>query len=170
MSELKYKYKNIVDAFLDCEMDLLIQGCNCFCSFGGGLAAEILVRLPQAYEADKQTVCGDITKLGKYSQYQFNNGAYIINGYTQFHYNEALNNEPLLEGDNVPVLADYTAIAQLFDLIAKEFKDAKTIGIPKIGAGLAFGDWDIIEQLVINKLVNKGFDVTVYVIDKSELK
>ena len=165
---LKYKYKNIVDAFLDCDFDLLIHGCNCFCSFGGGVAFEIKKRLPDAFNVDLLSEPGDITKLGKYSKYQFNNGGFVINGYIQYHYNKPLNNEIKTENGLNYVLADYAAISKLFDTIAKDF-NGKSIGIPKIGAGLAFGEWDVIEQLIKNKLVKKGCDVTVFVIDKKEL-
>lgn len=42
---LKYKKGNIIDAFISNEIDVLVQGCNCFCNFGKGFAEELLNRL-----------------------------------------------------------------------------------------------------------------------------
>ena len=46
-------------------------------------------------------------------------------------------------------------------LIAKE-KDAEVI-MPKIGAGLAGGDWKLIEQIIIQELVENGIKTTVFI-------
>ena len=41
----------------------------------------------------------------------------------------------------------------------KNSYSGKKIGLPKIGAGLAKGDWSIIEQIIIEEL--KDEDVTI---------
>lgn len=38
-----------------------------------------------------------------------------------------------------------------------------SVHMPKIGAGLAGGDWDLIEHIIKNTLVEKGINVYVYV-------
>lgn len=167
---LNYKLKNIVDALFEQEIDLLVQGCNCFCGFGRGLAAEILDRIPESYyEADKLTKKGDKNKLGQYSEYQMDNGGIVINAYTQFHWIKRLNNEPKVKNGRGYVLANYEAIEKVLEQISHNFV-GKKIGLPKIGAGWANGDWDKIEQIIIDKLVKKGFEVTIYVISEKELK
>jgi len=40
-----------------------------------------------------------------------------------------------------------------------------SIHCPKFGAGLAGGDWRVIEQLIREELVDEGLDVTVYEFD-----
>ena len=37
-----------------------------------------------------------------------------------------------------------------------------TVHMPKIGSGLAGGDWNIIEEIIKSELVQKGVNVTVY--------
>lgn len=115
----------------------IIHGCNCFHSFGAGIARSIKQYIPEAYEADKKTKYGDHFKLGDYSYYEFN-GQYCINAYTQFRYNR------------YKIQVDYGAIFNVFYKLDKEqlIKPNEYYGIPKIGAGLAGGDWSVIENLI----------------------
>ena len=49
------------------EFDLIIHGCNCFCTMGAGIAKTIKQKFPEAYEADLKTEKGDKAKLGTIS-------------------------------------------------------------------------------------------------------
>lgn len=40
-----------------------------------------------------------------------------------------------------------------------------SVHMPRIGAGLAGGDWDVIEGLILAELVDRGLSVTVYEFD-----
>ena len=50
------------------EFDIIVQGCNCFCAMGGGLAKQLADKYPQVEEADNKTKVGDYSKLGKSSK------------------------------------------------------------------------------------------------------
>ncbi|MEH0020793.1 MAG: phosphatase [Desulfobacter sp.] len=120
------------------EFDVIIHGCNCFCAMGAGIARQIRATFPQAYDADCQTTPGDRSKLGTYTHAQIDNqgtSLFVVNGYTQYHY------------DGNGVLSDYDAISALFLALGKEFT-GKRFGYPKIGAGLAGGDWAVISGLI----------------------
>ena len=65
----------------------------------------------------------------------------IVNAYTQYHWKT---------GPGI-MNADYDAIHQVFSLIATDF-EGRRIGYPKIGAGLAGGDWKIISKIIDNEL------------------
>jgi len=122
--------------------DAIVHGCNCFCAMGAGIAKTIREEFPEAYKADQATKCGDANKLG--------------------HFSMALINYRGLSGGNVAVINAYTQHKYTgrspvsYDAIEKVFADLNTnfrgdiIGIPKIGAGLAGGDWDKIAK-IINK-------------------
>jgi O-acetyl-ADP-ribose deacetylase (regulator of RNase III) len=43
----------------DNEFDIIIHGCNCFNTMGGGIAAQIAQQFPDARLADDETVRGD---------------------------------------------------------------------------------------------------------------
>ncbi len=140
---------DLVQLALEGRFDIIIHGCNCFCTMGAGIAKSIRDNFPEAYQADLKTDMGDKNKLGTYSYAQINkqeNRLIIVNGYTQFDFS----------GENV--LVDYGAIRDLFAKIKKDFKN-KRIGYPKIGAGLAKGDWQVISSIISEEL--KGEDHTL---------
>lgn len=132
---------NLLDYAKMSQFDAIVHGCNCFCTMGAGIALQIKEQFPEAYQADLRTNKGDILKLGSYSgckarHYDF----MIINGYTQYHYGKNH-----MDGVDKPV--DYEAITLVMRKINYNFK-GKTIAMPKIGAGLAGGDWDRIKQII----------------------
>jgi len=137
---------DLIQYALNGEFDVIIHGCNCFCSMGGGIARLIRDHFPDAYQADLKTDMGDMNKLGSYSSATLIRGAKtltIVNAYTQYDFSDK------------KIRADYTAIKKVFKKIKKDFK-GKRIGYPKIGAGLANGDWQKISQIIETEL--KGED------------
>lgn len=140
---------NLIDLAEAGRFDVIVHGCNCFHTMGAGIAKEISTRYPSALVADRDyTLKGDKKKLGNYSYshviapngHQFT----IINAYTQYHYGRPKK--------GYPVLADYQAIDYVFRALAAAYPDRK-IGYPKIGAGLAGGDWSVIEHIINKALV-----------------
>ena len=124
--------------------DVVIHGCNCFHVMGGGLAAQVSAQYPEAFNADKTTGKGDPSKMGTYTSAAVEDFT-IVNAYTQYNYGM---------GKHV----DYAAIKEAFKAIADEFAD-KRIAYPRIGAGLAGGDWDVIYAIIKEELA--GLDHTL---------
>lgn len=124
------------------EFDVIVHGCNCFCTMGAGIAKTIKQVFPAAYQADLTTSEGDRTKLGSYSSAAVEaNGKLlvIVNAYTQYQW----------RGPGRK--ADYEAIRQVFRQVKQAFT-GRRIGYPAIGAGLAGGDWDIISAIIEEEL------------------
>lgn len=136
----------IIKAFKTNNYDALVHGCNCFCNMGAGLAKTIAKNYSSALKADQATNFGDKSKLGTYSFTETKNGI-IINAYTQFKYGGGRNN------------ADLDAIKKVFEKINEDYS-GKVICIPKIGAGLAGGNWKEIKK-VINS-VTPDVEIAVY--------
>jgi O-acetyl-ADP-ribose deacetylase (regulator of RNase III) len=126
--------------------DVIVHGCNCFCAMGNGIAGQIKVQLPQAFQADLATKKGDRSKLGTCSTATIG-PLTVVNAYTQFTWSK--------KGQQV---ADYAAIASCFRFVKERFAGQR-IGLPKIGAGLAGGDWATIATLIDREL--EGEDVTL---------
>jgi O-acetyl-ADP-ribose deacetylase (regulator of RNase III) len=125
--------------------DVIIQGCNCQCRMARGIALTIKEQFPEAYAADCQTTIGDRTKLGNFTSVHIDRDGFnftIVNGYTQFHW----------QGEGV--LANYDAIRSVFRQVKQQF-GGKRIGYPKLGAGLARGDWSIIAQIIEAELAGE---------------
>ena len=143
---------DLVKLALNNKFDAIIHGCNCFNTMGKGIAYTIRKVFPEAYEADKKTKKGDRNKLGDYSYAALNikqKELFIINAYTQYDYRIT---------SQKSINVDYEAIRKVFTRINKDFKGLH-IGIPRIGAGLAGGDWDKIKT-IINE-VTPDIDITL---------
>lgn len=130
------------------DFDVLLHGCNCFCTMGSGIAAQIRRVYPEAYEVDCETIKGDRFKLGTIT-YTKNTNPTIVNCYTQYGFNPKT--KPL----------DYSALRSCMKEVALKFK-GKKIGMPLIGCGLAGGDWNAVEKIVKEELVNESVTVIVY--------
>lgn len=135
------------------EFDVIIQGCNCQCRMGRGIALTIKQQFPEAFVADCQTTIGDRTKLGTFTTVHIDRDGWnftIVNGYTQFNW----------QGEGV--LADYAAIRSVFRQVQQQFSEQR-IGYPKIGAGLAKGDWAIISGIIEAELAGENHTYVEFV-------
>lgn len=140
---------NLIALAQEGEFDLIIHGCNCFCTMGAGIAKGIKAIFPQAYEADARTQRGERAKLGTCTFAKIKCGdtaLVVVNAYTQFDW----------RGGGRKV--DYDAVRSCLCWVKKHHTGSR-IGLPKIGAGLAGGDWSIIAAIVEQEL--SGEDVTL---------
>jgi len=134
------------------EFDVIVHGCNCFCTMGAGIAKTIKQKFPAAFQADLATAKGNKTKLGKISHaiIELPTGKLIVvNGYTQYHWK------------GYEVKADYEAIRAVFKAIKNNFSGLR-IGYPAIGAGLAGGNWAIIAKIIEEELVGENHTFVEY--------
>lgn len=117
----------------------MAQGCNCMIKQSSGVAGQ-LRHFPEVFKADvKFGGVGWYSKLGKKSIAVLGktNNAVVYNLYTQY----------------IPTVSkravNYSAVACAFrDLEATLGHTGETLFIPRIGAGLAGGDWDIIKVII----------------------
>jgi O-acetyl-ADP-ribose deacetylase (regulator of RNase III) len=131
------------------EFDLIAHGCNCFTTMGAGIAKGIRAVFPEAFEADLATARGDRGKLGTCSHAEVVRNdlrIVIVNAYTQYDY----------RGSGTKL--DYDALRGCMGWIKERYSGLR-IGLPKIGAGLAGGDWLRIADIITEAL--PGEDVTI---------
>ena len=134
---------NLIERAKDGYFDVIMHGCNCFCTMGSGIA----VPMKNTFEVDKYDLelphfKGDMNKLGQID-YQFNEdyGLYVVNGYTQYDYNR--------KKDPEAVMLDDEALILCLKKLNHTFKSKKKhthIGLPLIGCGRAGGSWNIVQQ------------------------
>ena len=137
---LKHTKGNLLDLAEAGEFDIVVQGCNCFNTMGGGIAREIRERYPQAAGVDSMTVCGDYTKLGNWTVAPSSNRLedckfHIINAYTQYN---------MSRGTDV---FEYVAFELILQKLIYAYGE-KRIGLPYIGMGLANGDKSTIMGMI----------------------
>ena len=150
---LKHTKGNLLDLAEAGEFDIVVQGCNCFNTMGGGIAREIRERYPVAASVDMETVNGDYRKLGTWTECDAGetNRFTIINAYTQYN---------MSRGTDV---FEYTAFQLILEKLAFVFP-GKRIGLPYIGMGLAGGDKDTIIPMIewfAERIALEGGSVTL---------
>lgn len=139
---MKIRAGDLIQLALEKEFDLITHGCNCHCTMAAGIAKKISKTFPDAYHADCTTVKGDHGKLGTISLATVVRDGHeiiIVNSYTQYNWSGS------------GVLVDYQAVRSCMQAIAELFP-TKRIGYPKIGAGLAGGDWPTIAEVIDKEL------------------
>jgi len=134
------------------QFDVIAHGANCFCVMESGIAPQIKKKFPEAYEVDCATIKGDKNKLGTIS-YTTNTTPIVVNVYSQF------GTRGRREGK---MDLDYDALRSGVKAIKEKFS-GKRIGIPKIGAGLAGGDWNIISKIIEEEMVGEYVTIVNYV-------
>jgi O-acetyl-ADP-ribose deacetylase (regulator of RNase III) len=136
---------DLIRLAVDGAFDVIVHGCNCFGSMGAGIARAIAAEFPEAAAADRETAAGDRAKLGTITTATVRRGAHVItvvNGYTQYRYHGAGR------------LVDYEAVRAVMREVKRRFA-GRRIGYPKIGAGLARGDWDAIAAIIDEELAGE---------------
>lgn len=151
---------NAISLFLNGEYDMFAHGCNIFNRMGSGIAKEVRERLPELWELDQKTVEGDRSKLGTISVTSYPYAGLAFNFYTQATYWDPSD------------MLSYDATRSCFETLNTMCQETVDFGlgkptmcIPKIGAGLAQGDWDKISA-IINE-VTPNIDITVVEFDGS---
>ena len=133
---------NLLELAKQGKFTAIAHGCNTFGTFGAGIALQIAREFPEAAKADQIAYENDTNKLGTYSV-AYSNNVLVFNLYTQdtVGWNKIHNAPPV----------DYTAIYRAFlklNTVPILNKPNSILAISYVGAGLAKGDWNIIEQLI----------------------
>ncbi len=136
-SYLKHKKGNLLDLAEAGEFDIVVQGCNCFNTMGGGIAREIRERYPVVASVDMETLKGDYRKLGNWTECDAGetNRFTIINAYTQYN---------MSQGADV---FEYIAFQLILEKLAFVYP-GKRFGLPYIGCGLAGGEQETIVDMI----------------------
>lgn len=138
------------------EFDVIVHGCNCFNTMGGGIARQIRERYPEVAQVDSKTKRGDYNKLGNWNSEEIirKNGLVeftAVNAYTQYN---------MSTGQDV---FEYAAFELILKKLLHVYGD-KRIGMPYIGMGLAGGDAARIMPMIENfaiKVAERGGSVTL---------
>ena len=99
---------------------------------GAGFAKALVAEYPKALEVDRETVSGDKKKLGTFTMAE-EKGKTIFNLYTQFNYGK--------DKQQVDMQALEDCFRSLNDYMVSKKINQHPLLIPRIGAGLAGGNW-----------------------------
>lgn len=153
---------DLIKLSLEGKFDVIVHGCNCFCTMGAGIAPQMNKHFGCATYPMELIQKGDINKLGNIDyqkrviEYAEFKKLIIVNAYTQYFYGQ---NSP-----NCTQALDYEALTLCLRKINHIFT-MKHIGLPQIGCGLAGGDWEIVKEIIKKEL--NDCKVTVVIYEKS---
>ena len=124
----------------------LIHGCNCQGAMGSGIARSIRAKWPKVYTRYHTVSENEGLKLGTVQPVNIDGDIVVVNAMTQEFYA----GHPSAKGKSRFV--SYDAVVECFEAINSlrlVFPDIEpVIHFPLLGAGLAAGDWDIIEKII----------------------
>lgn len=170
---LIFKDGDIISLANTGDYDVIVHGCNCFSRQKSGLAPQMVKAFgTDTFEKEDSVYAGDINKLGTldYNLLYLENGRwvrypdegglwvtakiYVVNAYTQYYYGK---NHP--DGKDKPI--NYIALSLCMEKINSIFAGKKIL-LPKIGSGLAGGDWDKILKIIKEKLTDCDTTIVNY--------
>jgi O-acetyl-ADP-ribose deacetylase (regulator of RNase III) len=137
---------------LETDSDVIAHGVNCKGVFGAGLAKEIRDKWPEVYNnyMDKFLRLG--WRLGEI-QINYPENKIVVNMATQENYGR----------DPKKVYIDYSAVAVCLDKLFKYCKEhSLSCAIPKIGCGLANGDWKTVGHIIAKTHKENRISLNIY--------
>ena len=129
---------------------IIVHGCNAQGVMGSGVAKIVREKHPYAYDDYIRVSKFQGLRLGQ-CIYSVSNHKLIVNAITQNNY-----------GRDGSRYVDYEAVAKVMQHVNGVARDSDygTIAMPKIGAGLGGGDWNVIEAIIKSECVD--VNVVVY--------
>lgn len=160
--KIQYKVGDLITAGLSREVNVVAHQCNCFNTMGSGIAPLMAKAFVGLRDADNNTLRGDYTKLGKVSVSYEMDGLLAFNLYGQYSYGR---------GQHTDYKAVEDSLALMYKIIInnQHITNDLHVGLPRIGCGLAGGDWSIVSKIIEEQLCQKGIPVTVYVLNESDI-
>lgn len=147
--------KYIVGDITKTELKYIAHGCNCQNKMESGVAKDLYEAFPEVKQNyhryfDRYGYLGEVHEA--YSDSRLS----ILNCFTQKYY-----------GYDGKKYVNYAAVVKCFEKLANLIPMGEKLAIPKIGCGLAGGDWNIVEQL-INDTVGDDLEIWVYELEDSQ--
>lgn len=140
---------------LDVQHGIIVQGCNAQGVMGAGLAKAVVAKYPAVFGVYRKAYQEKGLKVGQIVWYTVRKDEpklAIANAITQEFYG----------GDKTRRYVDYDAVKVVFDKVAVIARQHNLpVHYPKIGAGLANGDWNVIVDIIQTSL--DGLEHTLWV-------
>ncbi len=126
----------------------IVHGCNARGTMGSGVALQIKRKYPHTFRGYRKAYEGNMDSLqvGSVIVVQNPDGKIVFNCITQKYYGRSKD----------VVYVEYDAIRTCLLQVNKWVgtKGFLEVAMPKIGCGLANGDWDIVEQIINDTMVD----------------
>ena len=152
---MKYIEGDLITLGKNGQFEVITHSCNCFSKMGRGIAPQMAKEFGcDKFPMEKKTT-DKFLKLGNIDWDFFiygNHELAVVNSYAQYHWSE-----PSKYG----FPADYDSLTLCLRKINFQFPNLR-VGLPKICAGLAGGDWNKIEKIIQDELFNCDVTIVIY--------
>lgn len=159
---INYTTTNVLDWNLLNEHDVFIHSQNCQNTWGAGFAVQAKKTFPELYQADMATLKGSKSKLGDFTKSDIQRLGFRIIGvniYGQYNYGPK---EFSAKDEAETRKIRYAAIREALTKVHAAYGDVKYL-MPRIGAGLAGGDWKVIEGIINEVMPNASVTVSTFI-------
>lgn len=149
---IKYEKGDVLNS----KAKVIAHGVNCKGAFGAGIAGQIRTIYPEVYRAYLTKHIDEGWKIGDCQIVDLiDNTHKIANLATQYGYGYA---------NNQKVFVNYDALRNAIALLFKYcINQNLSVAMPRIGAGLAGGNWDYIKEIIEEEASKyPNLDITVY--------
>lgn len=144
MSEIKEVQGDIT--LTNCQV--IAHCCNCYKVMGAGVAKALSTRWPGIAQVDKLDKRSPGERFGSFTNYVTPEGKIIFNLYGQLDYGT----------DQRQV--NYERLYKALELMGSVLPPGTTIALPRLGCGLAGGNWTIVKSMI--QFTLSHLDVTIY--------
>lgn len=145
MAQITYITGDVTEPML-CGNDCIVQVVNNVGAYGAGVSGAIAKKWPIVEDNFKS----HFPQLGTAHVFQLGEGLWFGNMYAQAGLRSKTNPKPLR----------YARLTFCLDFV--ECHGFSRIHMPKMGCGLAGGDWSIVSEIIQDILVDSGIEVYVY--------
>lgn len=158
--EIKYIKGDATEPIvIDDKYSVICHCCNALGAWGKGFVVPLGKKYPIAREKYLEFIenTPKENRLGSVSFAKVNDNIIVANIIGQYYTYPKEGKIPL----------DYEALEKGFKFIINIFKMHKmplTIHMPKIGCGLAGGDWNVVEKIIKNTFIKEEIEVYVYLL------
>lgn len=144
---------------LDISQGIIVHGCNCRGVMGAGIAKQIKIRYPIAYDIyiDEHRTKG--LYLGRITQVEVEPNKIIVNANTQQDYGAHT-----CQVDYYAVEVAFRRVNELAKYILANRGIVLDVCFPALGAGLGGGNWQIISE-IIDRSVDDIFNKTLFILE-----
>lgn len=141
---------NLIQLAKENKFNLIAHGANCQNRMRHGIALQMAKEFfCDRFPLESLARMGDINKLGNIDWGYAENNLVIVNCYTQYRY-----------GTDQRQL-DYEALTLCLRKINKKFP-GHHVGLPRIGCGLAGGDWETVKKIIQQELTEVDVTIVTY--------
>lgn len=154
-----YHTGSVLDGMRTGKYDMFAHGCNCFKTMGAGVAVQVRNDWPWLYQADLDFGLKPEDRLGNCSFVQ-RGYKFYFNLYTQYDHGAGRN---LNYGS---IISSFDRAFNIIDEEIEAYQPLIAVCLPRIGAGLAGGNWLIIEEMLMYHDFDRSVEFHVYDLDK----